>query len=508
MPSRKPELEVQSESGSEDETVPFISNASLQDVRQGKFKIIYMHPETVFNKEVGRMMRNSRFRYLVCCTVVDEVHMISEWGTEFRKCFEPLGELTCLFPNIPQLALTAKMMQQLVAPPELLNDLVCLYADTSSDGCICSNNEQPCTQACECKGCVEEETEICQNLFTMLASIDRIHGDIIQNPKMLSASQALFYTHASSGHNIVLTGQGGSGKSFVLNNFARDMQLPGNNHVYVATEEGDSYYLNRFQAPKRLGLKFGCPVMLVVNLSETLDLFSPLDISSENESVDSSTDEISDVEFFSENSDDDYNTTFSSGQSLPTCDFVLTPVVFSSSTEACQIEKNTPVTSSQTENFDKQKLQVRGKGKWKESKSGQETTQSKRKRTQRDDDVEESDNVCLENFPSCPPEEEINQHVKDREENGSKTAEKVKENTDKANAKLQRDFRKANERKQNYVDLKVGDKVLKFNSARAGRKSEGDLDANYSGPYTIIEVIGHRLKLKTWMGKFLKALCQ
>ncbi|XP_053402587.1 uncharacterized protein LOC123550711 [Mercenaria mercenaria] len=77
-----------------------------------------MHPETVFNKEVGRMMRNSRFRDLVCCTVVDEVHMISEWGTEFRKCFERLGELTCLFPNIPHLALTA------TASPNAISSLI------------------------------------------------------------------------------------------------------------------------------------------------------------------------------------------------------------------------------------------------------------------------------------------------------------------------------------------------------------------------------------------------
>lgn len=40
--------------------------------------------------------------------------------------------------------------------------------------------------------------------------------------------------------------------------------------MYFVTDEGDSLYLNRFPAPKRLGLKVGCPVMLVVNLRYNL----------------------------------------------------------------------------------------------------------------------------------------------------------------------------------------------------------------------------------------------
>ena len=64
-----------------------------------------------------------------------------------------------------------QMMSQPIAPPELINDFVCLCSNKCNEDCICSNNEQPCTQACECKGCVDE-IEICQNLFTMLASID------------------------------------------------------------------------------------------------------------------------------------------------------------------------------------------------------------------------------------------------------------------------------------------------------------------------------------------------
>lgn len=45
--------------------------------------------------------------------------------------------------------------------------------------------------------------------------------------KMLSAGQGRFYGFASDGHTIVLTGQGGSGKSYVLQKFASEMERKG-----------------------------------------------------------------------------------------------------------------------------------------------------------------------------------------------------------------------------------------------------------------------------------------
>ena len=47
--------------------------------------------------------------------------------------------------------LTPQLMSQPVAPPELLSDLVCECVDLCEQGCICSLNEQSCTQACDCK---------------------------------------------------------------------------------------------------------------------------------------------------------------------------------------------------------------------------------------------------------------------------------------------------------------------------------------------------------------------
>ena len=70
-----------------------------------------------------------------------------------------------------------KYMTQSMAPPELLNDMVCVCEDHCSEDCICSNNEQPCTLACRCKGSLIDNSEICQNLLTMLASISSDDDD-------------------------------------------------------------------------------------------------------------------------------------------------------------------------------------------------------------------------------------------------------------------------------------------------------------------------------------------
>ena len=70
--------------------------------------MIYAHPETVIkSKAIRKILLSDQYQSEVCATVVDEVHMIAEWGDDFRKDFKRLGELTCMFPDVPHLALTA-----------------------------------------------------------------------------------------------------------------------------------------------------------------------------------------------------------------------------------------------------------------------------------------------------------------------------------------------------------------------------------------------------------------
>ena len=66
---------------------------------------------------------------------------------------------TCLY--VP------RMVNQPLAPPQLLNDLICVCEDVWSEACVCASNEQPCTQACDCT----QAERTCQNVYTVLASI-------------------------------------------------------------------------------------------------------------------------------------------------------------------------------------------------------------------------------------------------------------------------------------------------------------------------------------------------
>ncbi|CAC5387708.1 PIF1 [Mytilus coruscus] len=53
-------------------------------------------------------------------------------------------------------------------------------------------------------------------------------------------------------------------------NYNKIQQLQGELKTYKANDVGSDFYLRKFLAPKNLGLKVGCRVMLVRNLSDTL----------------------------------------------------------------------------------------------------------------------------------------------------------------------------------------------------------------------------------------------
>ena len=63
-----------------------------------------------------------------------------------------------------------QMVDQKLAPPELLNDLVCFCQDLCTEDCVCVHNEQPSTAACSCNARIDVE-ECCKNIFTILAAV-------------------------------------------------------------------------------------------------------------------------------------------------------------------------------------------------------------------------------------------------------------------------------------------------------------------------------------------------
>jgi hypothetical protein len=57
---------------------------------------------------------------------------------------------------------------------------------------------------------------------------------------------------------------------WIFFNYNKLNQIPGHLSVYHAVDEGSEHYINRFLVPKHLGVKVGCPVMLIKNVSDVL----------------------------------------------------------------------------------------------------------------------------------------------------------------------------------------------------------------------------------------------
>lgn len=73
-------IQDEDDSNSEEVENLAISSAPLQDIKSGKFCLIYAHPETLVEKKnFGKILRSKLYQERVCAVVVDEVHIVSEW---------------------------------------------------------------------------------------------------------------------------------------------------------------------------------------------------------------------------------------------------------------------------------------------------------------------------------------------------------------------------------------------------------------------------------------------
>ena len=77
--------------------------ATMQRVRQGKIKLLYVAPETLMRPEILLMLDESN----VACLAIDEAHCISEWGHDFRPEYRELVSVRERFANAVCVALTA-----------------------------------------------------------------------------------------------------------------------------------------------------------------------------------------------------------------------------------------------------------------------------------------------------------------------------------------------------------------------------------------------------------------
>lgn len=114
-------------------------STSLIDLQRGAYNIIYAHPETLLNnKNISSMLRSKLYKQRVCAVVIDEVHMMSEWGMSFRKAFKKLSELVCIFPLPDTVHLAMTTTATPTAIKELVDDLQ--FTDTTT---ITVNPDRP-----------------------------------------------------------------------------------------------------------------------------------------------------------------------------------------------------------------------------------------------------------------------------------------------------------------------------------------------------------------------------
>jgi ATP-dependent DNA helicase RecQ len=77
--------------------------AIMNQVREGRIKILYLAPETLLRPETLLLLQQSR----LACLAIDEAHCISEWGHDFRPEYRQLDGVRGRFPQAVCLALTA-----------------------------------------------------------------------------------------------------------------------------------------------------------------------------------------------------------------------------------------------------------------------------------------------------------------------------------------------------------------------------------------------------------------
>ena len=76
---------------------------TMQRVKRGEIKLLYLAPETLMRPEILLMLDESN----ISCLAIDEAHCISEWGHDFRPEYRKLVSVRKRYPQAVCLALTA-----------------------------------------------------------------------------------------------------------------------------------------------------------------------------------------------------------------------------------------------------------------------------------------------------------------------------------------------------------------------------------------------------------------
>ncbi|XP_075060702.1 bifunctional 3'-5' exonuclease/ATP-dependent helicase WRN isoform X2 [Mixophyes fleayi] len=106
----------------------------MQDVNEGKIKVIYMTPE--FCSNGISLLQDLDDKYGITLIAIDEAHCISEWGHDFRSAYRNLGSLKRMLPLVPIVALTA------TASPSIREDIL-KSLDLRNPQVTCTSFDRP-----------------------------------------------------------------------------------------------------------------------------------------------------------------------------------------------------------------------------------------------------------------------------------------------------------------------------------------------------------------------------
>ncbi len=89
------------------------TKAVMDDVRNGKTKLLYVAPESLIKEEYIGFLREVPISFVA----IDEAHCISEWGHDFRPEYRNLKSIIDKIASVPVIALTA------TATPKVQDDI-------------------------------------------------------------------------------------------------------------------------------------------------------------------------------------------------------------------------------------------------------------------------------------------------------------------------------------------------------------------------------------------------
>ena len=86
-----------------------ISAELIEDIRTGSYTHILISPELLVSDKLHKVLIDPVFRSHVALVVVDEVHLLADWGETFRIAYAQLFKVRSVLVDKPWFACTATL---------------------------------------------------------------------------------------------------------------------------------------------------------------------------------------------------------------------------------------------------------------------------------------------------------------------------------------------------------------------------------------------------------------